>query len=377
MIWSPQHYLESGRQKGRAEEPLQTAIVQTEFLLDRPGNPAPILSLNHLADRSGVHYFFLKCFVERNRVLPTYRHFSIRKQSGGKRTISVPHPKLMRVQRWINSHILQHQCVHRSSFAFRAGKSIVHCAGRHTGARWLVKMDITNFFGSISEIQVYRVFRNIGYQPLVAFEMSRLTTCVSENPWLYKKPQWQSRRRHITISRYLGNQIGHLPQGAPTSPMISNLVMRDLDARIAAIATDCGLTYTRYSDDITLSTRADFSRKQATAVVSQISAILRPVGFYPNRRKTSIVPPGARKVVLGLNVDGAFPRLSREFRDKLRQHIYYIEKFGPIEHMKRRDFDTILGMKSHIRGLIDFANMVDPAYARSMLERFNNIKWPV
>ena len=377
MNWSPQHYLDEGRRKGRPKETLQTAIVQAECVLDHPGNPAPVLSLNHLAHRSGVHYFFLRCFVERRLGFPTYRHFRIRKQSGGRRTISVPHPKLMRVQRWINTHILQRQPVHRSCFAFRAGKSIVDCARRHTGARWLVKMDITNFFGSISEIQVYRVFRNIGYQPLVAFEMARLTTCVTVNSTRYEQLQWQSDMRHTAISRYLDWRIGHLPQGAPTSPMISNLVMRELDTKFAMIAAEHGLTYTRYSDDITLSTRADFSRNQATALVSEISAILRRTGFYMNKRKTSVVPPGARKVVLGLNVDGAFPRLSREFRDKLRQHIYYIEKFGPTEHMRRRDFDTILGMKSHIRGLIDFANMVDPTYARSMLDRFNSIDWPV
>lgn len=377
MDWSPQHYLKEGRRKGRPEETIQSAIVQAERVLGRHGDPAPVLSLNHLARRSEVHYFFLKCFVERKRGFPSYRHFVIRKRSGGGRMISVPHPKLMRVQRWINTHILQRQCVHRSSFAFQSGMSIVDCARRHTGARWLLKMDITNFFGAISEIQVYRVFRSIGYQPLVAFEMARLTTCVTVNSPRYERRHWQSAMRHTKIPRYSDWRVGHLPQGAPTSPMISNLVMRDLDAKITTVATANGLIYTRYSDDITLSTRSNFCRERAAKVVSEISAMLRRNGFYLNRRKTSIIPPSARKIVLGLNVDGAFPRLSREFRDRLRQHIYYIEKVGPIEHMRRRNFDTILGMKSHIRGLIDFAKMVDPKYARSVLDRFNNVDWPV
>ena len=89
-----------------------------------------------------------------------------------------------------------------------------------------------------------------------------------------------------------------------------------------------------------------------------------------------IVPPGARKIVLGLVVDGAQPRLPREFRSSLRQHIYYLEKVGPIEHAKSRKFETIFGMYHHIRGLIDFANMVDQPYADTLLTRFKAIGWP-
>ena len=81
----------------------------------------------------------------------------------------------MQVQRWIAAHILNPLPVHHCSFAFKPGSSIIKCAARHTGARWLVKMDIAGFFSSISEIQVYRVFLSLGYQPLVAFELARLS----------------------------------------------------------------------------------------------------------------------------------------------------------------------------------------------------------
>ena len=99
-------------------------------------------------------------------------------------------------------------------------------------------------------------------------------------------------------------------------------------------------------------------------------------GLRLNGGKTTIVPPGSRKVVLGLLVDGDAPALPREFRSLLRQHLYYLEKFKPIAHAKARNFDTVSGMRRHIRGLIDFAAMVDSAYASTLLNRFNKIEWP-
>jgi len=159
--------------------------------------------------------------------------------------------------------------------------------------------------------------------------------------------------------------------------MLSNLVMRELDAEITAVANCAGLTYTRYSDDMTFSTRDGFCRTKAVDLVNTVSSLLRSASFHPQEHKTVIVPPGARKVVLGLVVDGAKPRLQREFRDNLRQHLYYLRKFGPIEHMRRRDFETVQGMRHHIRGLIDFARMVDVPYAEAMFKHFNAIDWPV
>ena len=159
--------------------------------------------------------------------------------------------------------------------------------------------------------------------------------------------------------------------------MLSNLAMLEIDQQIADTAAAVGLRYTRYSDDLTFSTHnANFNRAKAAHFIGKITRILVPRGLYPQRKKTLIVPPGARKIVLGLNVDGAQPRLSREFRNVLRQHVYYLEKFGPVEHAKAREFDTVFGLHNHVRGLIDFANMIDKKYASTMLARFNAIDWP-
>ena len=283
----------------------------------------------------------------------------------------------MKLQRWINKYILILQKVHPCSFAFSPGSSIVKCAARHTGAKWLVKMDITNFFGSISEIQVYRVFSELGYQPLVSFELARITTCITRGSIRVQMPQWRSHKENMAIREYSYPVIGHLPQGAPTSPMLSNLVMKEHDGIIKDIASNYSVIYTRYSDDMTFSTRGKFSRSKALKLVATIRNHLERSGFYLNKRKTVIVSPGARKIVLGLNVDGSVPRLPREFRDNLRQHLYYIKKFGPAAHRDKRDFESILGMKNHLFGLVQFAFMVDEGMASKMLDQFEEIDWPV
>ena len=283
----------------------------------------------------------------------------------------------MTVQRWIVQHILAHIPVHRASYAFSPGASIVRCAAQHCGARWLIKLDITGFFGSISEIQVYRVFLEAGYAPLVAFELARLCTHAPSGSKRYTVKAWTAFSPADTIDDYWQRRIGYLPQGSPTSPMLSNLVMLETDKLLSAMATQVGLTYTRYSDDITFSIDGPFDRSRAIAVVRKTSAILRRVGLKVNERKTRIVPPGGRKVVLGLLVDGSNPRLARGFRDRLRQHIYYLEKLGPEAHCKARGFDTISGLHRHVRGLIDFAQSVDPVFAAKMRSRFNLVTWSV
>jgi RNA-directed DNA polymerase len=254
----------------------------------------------------------------------------------------------------------------------------VKCASRHCGARWLIKMDITGFFSSISEIQVYRVFRSFGYQPLVAFELARITTYAPELSPRYERHTWRAWNKDRTIAQYSNRRIGYLPQGAPTSPMLSNLVMRKADSEIDNLSLLASLTYSRYSDDLTFSTRADnFGRSKALMFISTITSFLARIGLYANMTKCVIVPPGARKIVLGLLVDGPTPRLSRKFRSNLRQHLYYLEKVGPIEHAKARGFETLWGMRHHIRGLIDFASMVDHPYGTTLLSRFDSVDWPL
>lgn len=374
-MWSPQHYRDKGIQQGLDAALVNRAASVIDSFVDAHPALPPILTLGHLARRSGISYQQLRRLAEGPR-WNHYSYFRIRKRSGGRRQISVPEHRLMLVQRWIAAHILKKLPIHRASSAFADGASIVKCARQHCGARWLIKLDISGFFGSISEIQVYRVFLAAGYAPLVAFELARLCTHAPNGSKRYNRAEWQSRNYwQLPIMRYRQPHVGFLPQGAPTSPMLSNLIMRDMDKLLAALATSEGLTYTRYSDDITFSTTGGFDRRRSVKLIRKASRLLATIGLKVNDKKTRIVPPGARKVVLGLLVDGPEPRLNRDFRDNLRQHLHYVEKFGPEAHRAACGFDTISGLYRHVRGLIDFAKSVDATYAASMRRKFDTITW--
>lgn len=161
--------------------------------------------------------------------------------------------------------------------------------------------------------------------------------------------------------------------------MLANLVMYDFDQFVEEIAAEFGLTYTRYADDLTLSTASDnFSRAKAQEAISRIYRTIQEFSFEPNFTKTQIVPPGARRVVLGLLVDGERPRLTKQFRDRLRLHLHHIgpNGAGAIKHAERNHFQSVFGLRNHIEGLISFAHSVDPGYARKAWEEFNKTEWP-
>jgi RNA-directed DNA polymerase len=174
-------------------------------------------------------------------------------------------------------------------------------------------------------------------------------------------------------------RMGYLPQGAPTSPMLANLVVHSLDDEIQALAEASGLTYTRYADDMAFSTPSrDFDYARAKTLVASVYGILARNGLRPNLAKTRIRGPGSRKVVLGLGVDATErPRLTRELRDRVRMHFYYINKIGPAAHAKNRGFPTVFDLRRHIEGLVFFARDIDKNLGNIWLLQYNAVPWPV
>ncbi|ROZ79290.1 RNA-directed DNA polymerase [Pseudomonas neustonica] len=380
-MWSSQRFIRQGLARGISQQILDAAVEQVEALAKGPIRLPAILTLGHLAQRTDVSYISLRRLVADEYRHP-YRTFTILKRKAnksgyrGRREISVPTPELLTVQRWLSAHVLRQVRPHPASHAFSPGGSIVKCASEHCNAKWLIKLDIADFFGSISEIQIYHAFRKLGYQPLISFELARLCTDRPRKnvPPAFvrgrnRMPSGKVRFKARVIDQYDHRYIGYLPQGAPTSPMLANLVMRDIDVQLAAIASRYELRYTRYSDDINFSTTENFSRDKAHELIQRVAKCLIKKGLGLNKSKTTIAPPGAKKLVLGLLVDTAKPRLCHQFKDRLRQHIYYIERFGIEAHAQRRAFDTTAGFIRHIKGLLDFAYMVEPAYALDLTER--------
>ncbi|MFO0452154.1 MAG: RNA-directed DNA polymerase, partial [Pseudomonadota bacterium] len=179
-VWSPQHYRKIGQAKGVDPNILERAIEIGERIIANDHRIQPVFTLRHLSSLADVDYDMLRTGVSRSNADP-YRIFRIRKRpaaglSAGFRVICVPEPWLSKVQRWIVDHILAFAQPHNASVAYAKGSDIKDAALLHCGCRWLIKLDIRNFFESVSEIDVYSVFRELNFEPLISFEMARLCT---------------------------------------------------------------------------------------------------------------------------------------------------------------------------------------------------------
>ncbi len=227
---------------------------------------------------------------------PTTRYIQREKGRDSTRWITVPSPQLHAVQNWIAHTILGSAGaiakVHPAATAYSKGSTILKNAQPHAGAPWILRIDIQSFFESVSERQVYHAFRTLGYNALLSFEMARICTrVIPSNPNKMHKREgqarWQEKRTVRDVGPYPNAQIGHLPQGAPTSPMLSNLIAAPIDEQIQSIANAHGAVYTRYADDIVLSFSSG-PKERIEGVLTTLRRILGEHGFVLNRKKTRI-----------------------------------------------------------------------------------------
>jgi len=377
-FWPPHLYRDAGGRKNVPPEIIESAL-QDAFQVQRQHLLPPVLTLRHLSEMAGCSYRSLRRIVERTHLRP-YRFFQVKKRSTGTRLICVPTGPLMQVQKWINRFVLQSVPSHPCSMAFARGQSIVDCARRHCGCQWLIKLDVRRFFESISERQVFQVFVGLGYRPLIAFEMARLSTRVpKKRPRPDERKRWSNgtaAQEKYSLEDYRSADVGHLPQGAPTSPILSNLCVHGLDENLAALAHENRLVYTRYADDMVFSTTSPFSRDKCMYIARTVSEQMKVFGLRTNTTKTSIVPPGARKVVLGLLVDRDHPRLQQTFRKQMELHMYHLTRHGPLPHAEKRDFDSVFRLKLFLEGKISYASSVEPEFGESLWHQFNAVEWP-
>lgn len=344
---------ELGRDPAITSRALQLAAdIQT-------GGAAAVLTLGELAFRAGAPSRYLRAIVDRPS--DPYLDITRRKKNGTTRPIASPEPILMDTQRWILRHMLPPVPSHHSSWAYRSGRSAVDCAKQHVGARWLVKLDVHDFFASVDERRVFRTFRALKYPPLLSFELSRLCT----------RPVGMSQGWFHENEPHPRQPLGSLPQGAPTSGALANAMMFDVDVAVAGLAAQHSLTYTRYSDDLVLSGSGAFSRGKAAGLVAKVEVALARNGFRPHRRKTLIAPPGARKVVLGLLLSDDRVSLTPQFKSRIETHVRGVDKFGLVAHAQHRGFRSIISMIEHVDGCIAYAHDVDEVFAAAAGHRWS------
>jgi RNA-directed DNA polymerase len=245
----------------------------------------------------------------------SYREFTIRKRSGGTRTLHAPNDQLKRVQRRIYRRLLRKLKSHPCATGFEPGQSIVENADPHRGAAVLLKLDIVDFFPSILETEVWQSFRLRGWSRDACDLLTKLCT-----------------------------HNGVLPQGAPTSPKLSNLVNRGLDRALDNIAESFCANYTRYADDLTFSFAQD-EPHQVTDLLYNVRGVLGRMGYeVHHRRKLSVRRSHQRQQVTGLVVNGdGRARLPRETRRWLRavQHRVATNRIATLSPAQRAGWESL------------------------------------
>jgi retron-type reverse transcriptase len=277
-----------------------------------------------------------------------YARFQIPKRSGGMREIASPHRHLRRAQGWILERILSKAALEAPAHGFIPGKSILTNAAMHVKKAVVVNVDLKDFFPTISMPRVMGALRTLGYSPAVSTILALICT---ESP--RQTVAFEGATYHVATGPRA------LPQGACTSPALSNLVSRRLDRRLAGMARKHGWTYTRYADDLTFSSD---SKEGVAMLLARIRHIVTEEGFEINPPKIRVLKRNAAQTVTGIVVNEK-PNAPRSLRRLLRAVLHRAKKTGlaPAEHPK-------------LRGRIEFVRMVNPPAGSKLLEQFKLIR---
>jgi RNA-directed DNA polymerase len=270
------------------------SIKQSELLADYANslhikNLPIIFELEHFCFLLGIDKSYVYRVIYRTHLF--YRRFAIKKKNNGYRDIQSPYPKLKYIQTWIKDNILDALEISSRSFAYVKSRSILGNAKEHLSNDELLKLDIIDYFGNITVPMVANVFKKIGYSPKLSLQFAQL--CCVDNS---------------------------LPQGAPSSPAISNLIMFDLDNKLEKISEKFNITYSRYADDMSFS--GSVIKAEFTLL---IEAEIEGFGFKLNAEKRIHKKYGERKIVTGLCITGDKVRVLKKLRREFRQNYHYLK----------------------------------------------------
>ena len=236
-----------------------------------------------------------------NNIEKNYKVYKIKKRNGKYRTIYEPNSMLKQIQKQILINILNNKSISKYAKAYHKGISLKDNAIPHINKKRILKLDIKNFFENISFLDVYNSCFSIEYFPKsVGF-----------------------------ILTYLCTYDNHLTQGSPTSAYISNLIMKEFDEEIGNWCNINDISYTRYSDDMTFS--GNFNPSE---LIIKVRKMLYKLGLELNNDKIHIVNKSQSQSVTGIIVNEKL-QVNAKYRNKIRQEIYYIKKFGLKSHLNK------------------------------------------
>ncbi len=273
-----------------------------------------------------------------NHIEKHYEYLEIPKKDGRKRKLMVPDTLLKTVQKNILKHVLYGMKISPYAKAYQKGNNIVSNALPHVNQPMILKLDIKNFFNHITFEQIKSLVFKEEYFP-------------------------ESISTLLTI---LCSYHGYLPQGAPTSPAISNIILKEFDETVGKWCQKRQINYTRYCDDLTFSGQL---KKQE--IIDFIKLELSKMGFQLNSKKTKLLTKKNRQIITGIVVNNQL-NAPRKYRKEIRKQIYYCKKFGIENHLKYHHLDIdVENYKNTLKGKIVFVLQINP----NDQEFKNYLKW--
>ncbi len=300
-----------------------------------------------------------------------YRYHWVAKASGSLRLIEAPKPRLKYIQRRLLDEILAHIPPHEAAHGFRPDRSTATFVTPHVGQTIVLKMDLRDFFVSITIARVIALFLTAGYPEAVARLLTGLCTntvpldvwkqSAGLGPELACSPaSWRTRRCY---------RQPHLPQGAPTSPALANLAVYRLDARLAGLAQAAEARYTRYADDLLFSGGEAFARSIHRFPI-HVAAIALEEGFAVQHRKSRVMRQGIQQRAAGLVINQK-TNISRQEYERLKAIMCNCVRHGPEEQNRA----GVADFRAHLAGRIAHVTRFNPAKGRRLARLFEAIVW--
>lgn len=297
-----------------------------------------LLTKYHLSSFFGIKWYPFKKIL--NNIDCNYTTFKISKKRGGVRNIESPKHNLKQIQHKILHQILYKVKISDESFGFVKHKSIIDNANHHLCSNYMLGIDLEDYFTNIKTPRVYYIFRYIcGYCHEVSYTLTLLVT---------------------------KNQS--LPQGAPTSPFISNIVAYKLDYRLSRFAEKLNFRYTRYADDISISSQTEIPSN----VKYTVYKIIEDEGFKVNKLKTKSMSRINHLEVTGIYIYDDSIHVPRKYIKGIEQQLYYIKRYGIVDHKNKANIRNNFYIE-HIQGCINYINQIDQSHGSKLQSIFNEI----
>lgn len=296
-----------------------------------------------------------------------YRYTWLRRPGRVPRLLEIPAPRLRAIQRTVLQELLYPLEIHDAAHGFVPGRSAVTGAALHTGQDVVLNLDLVSFFARVTAGKVFGALRRAGYTESVAHRIVGIGTHVVPPAVLAAMPPGGDPEQRFALRQALS--LPHLPQGAPSSPVLANLSLRRLDARLAGLAQAFGVSYTRYADDLTFSGGGKLARNPG--YFSKIATeIIKDEGHSLNAQKSRMRTSAQRQTVTSVVVNEHTNVLRSEFK-RIKAIIHNCKAHGPATQNREGHAD----FRAHLAGRIAWISSLNESRGARLLKEFQHIQW--